>query len=789
MSSLSKAEIIKTKPIGVGLDAFRDSLTSACADAAIPCSVDSLRQIDAEVLQNLSLDLISALQALPSSRVLHSISGSRNLFGDLLRLSSAINSEEFDTERLIPLFGAIFRREADDAVWDKVYAIVTESTPPPWPLPLLSQTPHFHTTSSFVNSSERRKHVDNVLKEELGSIYIDVPGFFEAYFGSTIDGLDKISAAVFLKCKAGDTPLFKEGDGWRDWPETPNEKEVLRWLTATIKAFRDIVAEEGFSMTNDRTILSQPDQPLQGSMTDRKLDIGFIDNSKLNDHTVYHWLHVLILGELKSNSSADMASKTWRDLGRYAKNVLTIQDTRRFVLGFTLCGSNMRLWEFDRVGAIASSSFDTNKDGLQFISIMLGFLLMNDEQLGHDPSILRTSDGAKYIEITRNGESERLFLEELMKRSACVAGRATTCWKARREGDQTNAPLVIKDSWQYPEREEEGKLLYEAREKGVINVARYYYHETVQVNKKADTIRENVRKGLDVTQSTNYKSTRSELSLTVHDRAGMGRMGRSSSTTGRKRSSSCTGAILLPSKRPCSRSPSKGGDNANLQDRVHRRVIVSDYGTPIYKARSRVSLLSALESCIEGYQSLHTQAGFLQGDVSPGNLILNEDKENPSWSAFLIDLDLAIEEQREQSSGARGKTGTRAFMAIGLLLDEQHSFRHDLESFFWVLFWICIHYDGPTKEVGPTDFDCWNYEDDKKLAHSKKGVVDDEGDFLKIAEESFTSYYQLLVSWVNRLRRVVFPGGVRRKDEDRRLYTQMKETLRRAAEDPKVLAL
>jgi hypothetical protein len=35
------------------------------------------------------------------------------------------------------------------------------------------------------------------------------------------------------------------------------------------------------------------------------------------------------------------------------------------------------------------------------------------------------------------------------------------------------------------------------------------------------------------------------------------------------------------------------------------------------------------------------------------------------------------------SSGARGKTGTRAFMAIGVLLDdEQHSFMHDLESFF-----------------------------------------------------------------------------------------------------------
>jgi hypothetical protein len=77
--------------------------------------------------------------------------------------------------------------------------------------------------------------------------------------------------------------------------------------------------------------------------------------------------------------------------------------------------------------------------------------------------------------------------------------------------------------------------------------------------------------------------------------------------------------------------------------------------------------------------------------------MINEDRDNPSWSPFLIDLDLAIREDRERASGAKGKTGTRAFMAIGALLGEQHTFMHDLESFFWVLFWTCIHYDAQGK--------------------------------------------------------------------------------------------
>lgn len=167
--------------------------------------------------------------------------------------------------------------------------------------------------------------------------------------------------------------------------------------------------------------------------------------------------------------------------------------------------------------------------------------------------------------------------------------------------------------------------------------------------------------------------------------------------------------------------------------------------------------------------------------------MMNEDKDNPSQQSFLIDLDLAIKEEREEPSGARAKTGTRAFMAIGLLLGEKHSFMHDLESFFWVLFWICVHYNGPGGGVGITEFECWNYENAAKLSKLKFGTVGDEGDFLKTAEESFTAYYKSLIPWVNRLRKVVFPNGGRWKKSDSGLYLEMMKILRTAQKDPKVL--
>ncbi|KMP10202.1 hypothetical protein CIRG_09883 [Coccidioides immitis RMSCC 2394] len=184
--------------------------------------------------------------------------------------------------------------------------------------------------------------------------------------------------------------------------------------------------------------------------------------------------------------------------------------------------------------------------------------------------------------------------------------------------------------------------------------------------------------------------------------------------------------------------------------------------------------------------SLYQKAGLIQSDISPRNLLVNENDDNPAWRSFLIDLDLAIRVERDSFSGARGKTGTRAFMAIGVLYGETHSFMHDLESFFWFLFWVCIHYDGPGKGRIVQQFEEWNYVHTEKLANEKKGVISDEGDFLRIAKDNFTPFYQPLIRCVNRLRRLAFPDGGRWKKLNSDLPRNMIEELERAREDPGV---
>lgn len=196
-----------------------------------------------------------------------------------------------------------------------------------------------------------------------------------------------------------------------------------------------------------------------------------------------------------------------------------------------------------------------------------------------------------------------------------------------------------------------------------------------------------------------------------------------------------------------------------------------------------MALVTALNSCIEGHESLRKAAGILHRDISINNLMTNEDDNVSSWPSFLIDLDLGIKEQRDGASGARRKTGTRAFMAIGALLGEQHSFMHDLESFFWVLFWICIHCEGPDESRVVKQFDKWNYADTEELAKQKLGTVAMEAIFMKTISDNFTSYCKPLIPLSNKLRKVVFPRDTSWEREDETLYSQMREILQEWSSD------
>ncbi|KUI65205.1 hypothetical protein VM1G_00594 [Cytospora mali] len=762
---MDTSKIQEVHPIGTLLDVAHESLS------VLEQKHGNLESVDTSELQIITIQFVSALLTHEATSILPSKSGSKKLRVDLMRFINAITSD-FDFGRVKPLLATVLRRKSDQEFWDQVYKVVTESTPTPQLTSapsLVKQTPRTRSTG-HINSSQQRESTDMLLKQELDVLYVDVPDFHKAFLGH-IPGLEAATDAVFKDFQARASPQYCDGK-WVEWPNDANQYKVLSWLRTLCNTLANVAKDYGLNIT--RQFISFPDKyPTSATPARRKLDVGFIDKLRAESEPSFSDMH--ILGELKCNPNADTAVQAWFDNARYVREVFALQDDRRFVLAFTLCGPRMRVWKFDRLGGIGSDQFDINEDGRRLVLTLLGFLTIGQADLGYDPTIRKADDGKRFIEISRNGKQERLIIQyPPILRIPCIVGRATTCWKAYSE-DHPEKTLVIKDSWQDVRRDVEGDLLQLASMKGVTNVATYYHHETVQVDGRDDDILNNVRKNLDMLHT---------------------RQVRLFGTSSRKRGSSPTNAGP-PSKRSSSQRPAtpsvslskaeaedKAKDKAKDKppsNRVHRRVIVCDYGIPIYQASSRVNLLTALGGCIRGHRSLLLDAHLLHRDISLENLMIKEHDINNS---FLIDLDLAVDPWRTDSSGSEGITGTQAFMSIGALRGKQHTFRDDLESFLWVLFWICIHYNNTGDSIVKATFESWNYQSPMDLAVTKRGYSHHE-EFMSAITDNFTPSYQCLIPYVEQLRKAIFQEPV---TQDMKLYDDVLDILRKAREDSEVAA-
>ncbi|KAL1633268.1 hypothetical protein SLS58_011157 [Diplodia intermedia] len=779
-------EIINQHPLKSVLDAFRTTFKSTHPRMSSR-NVEPFEKI-----------LVNIFMTHPAALLLPGHGQSNGtLVVDIGPLYGQLATGAADIKHTARLVQNVVADKDDATIWATVYKLIGDTKPPYSPIsshqpanprtpprsapaPSFQETPtNFHSGSS-VGTSEQRKDIDPLLHGEVRrSLIIDHPGIFDAFYGR-VSHLEDVAKAVFDACKSSDPPRFVEGTGWTDWPSTCSENEVLSFLENLIDHFLLVAKNGGFQPAKRRPFVARPNQALRGTKANRKLDVGIMSDTASDSEPVW-WSKILIAGELKSNPNRSVSLETSYDIARYAREVLSSQDTRRFALGFTLCGSLMRLWEFDRLGCVGSTFFDIQNEGHRFVSVVLGWLWMNDEELGFDPTISEDDDGTKYLEIRRSGRSERIRLERTMTRQRVIAGRATTCWEGWIEGDSDDnsddgsdgSPqrVVVKDSWQYEDRPEEGPLLEDATAAGVDNIARHYHHETVHVGGIPDDVIGNVRKELGPGGRRESKSHDSPVTaiLTSSSSQQQSRASSRASNKSLKRSSDQV-TMPPPSKRPRSNRP---------PNRVHRRVVMRDVGKNLYHASSLRAMLTGLLGGLKGHESLVAKAGILHRDISIGNVMLNDAEDD----GFLIDVDLAIKMDREEASGAPSKTGTKVFMAIGALKGDPHLDLHDKESFFWLLLWISTHWMGPGKPLtSSTICDKWDTMSTEDLAKNKIGAINEEDSLATELETHLTEFCMPLKPCIQELRTVVFPGGSRRRTNDPALYGQMVSVLEKAKE-------
>jgi serine/threonine protein kinase len=124
------------------------------------------------------------------------------------------------------------------------------------------------------------------------------------------------------------------------------------------------------------------------------------------------------------------------------------------------------------------------------------------------------------------------------------------------------------------------------------------------------------------------------------------------------------------------------------ETRVYSCLVVSPAGRVISDFRTVRELLESMRDAIKAHQPLYKTGNILHRDISSNNIIITKPDVADGYKGMLIDLDLA-KERDSGPSGARHQTGTMQFMAVEVLRKADHTYRHDLESFFYVLLWMC----------------------------------------------------------------------------------------------------
>ncbi|RPB23921.1 hypothetical protein L211DRAFT_838374 [Terfezia boudieri ATCC MYA-4762] len=423
------------------------------------------------------------------------------------------------------------------------------------------------------------------------------------------------------------------------------------------------------------------DKPLRGTHNNDIRPDFVLTCGEVDGEVPLEWRTVLVVGEHKSTGSK--INKTFTQLASYAEQVFIAQPFRVFVLGVLTSnvGPKLRFWRFDRSGAISSVPLDYSTSDLDLLTVvraLVSISLMNAQSMGFHVDSISWGDEHAYPLDQKSDISIKMFkpilenslvtvdpslklavlLKELVFLAPGIVTRGTRIWTGALSSGEA---IVIKYSWSNTKRALEGDLYQLASEKRVIGVA------TILCCTTYENVLTHLHAGGSPAADSNF------------------------------------------------RQPQAYKIHMQRQNRVLSRLVLSPTGRPLLDSRlSPLQVAEGLLAGLIGHASLFFQGGILHRDISPNNIIVIDDSlpqltlvsspvpttSDPfAWiwprdtplRGCLIDLDYAIEASA-QPSGALDRTGTYPFIAVQVLRGrERHRYRHDLESFLYVLIWVCCY--------------------------------------------------------------------------------------------------
>ncbi|KZV71162.1 hypothetical protein PENSPDRAFT_650916 [Peniophora sp. CONT] len=600
--------------------------------------------------------------------------------------------------------------------------------------------PHAHRIATDVATAEA------IVRQEMRShAYVledDPATFFDHFLSGKASRSKRTVADITASVKAAllkNGTLKPAGTGdatqWTKFPvkQPQNEaslyKPMIEILQAITKECSSIAEDD---ITIKTTWIDQHERCIKShrNEVDWKPDVFSVRQGsprKRGDNGVtpkeIWWRMVQTILEIKKRGDTSLALV---QLLRYIRQALCEQPDRRFMYGLVLAGKFLQVWHVDRSGAIAPKQFDIHKRPDLLIQTVVALLVKPPKDMGWDPTMLmyppvgpgtathvkpcpsyeipvpqgHSNEAAveafyhqRWLVSVSSEDSPRakptefvLFRVISWTDSEVIRGRATRVWHAWLKADYDNIKdmydrptYVFKDCWRDERRGLEGHFYKKAQagtEDGRIpGVASMLLYGAVKIGKEVDSTNF-VRGEFELPdellpiylreRTTNYHENTQPDTRVIP-------------TTIREEQAARQWAAQWLDGETLSKSPPIPQYN-----RVHSRLVMRDYGIPIYRFTSLTELLGAFRDAIAGHRALHDK-GVLHRDISIGNILITPHRK-VGCRGMLIDLDYARETPVSDDKTLHDdeRSGTKIFMGIetvlrrGVANGEFHSgFRND----------------------------------------------------------------------------------------------------------------
>ncbi|KAI0089552.1 hypothetical protein BDY19DRAFT_1056546 [Irpex rosettiformis] len=336
-----------------------------------------------------------------------------------------------------------------------------------------------------------------------------------------------------------------------------------------------------------------------------------------------HWDDIVVPGEMKKCGRAEDFNHNNAKLLWSLRHAMRETVYRRFIFGYTIENTQMRLWFCSRSDIIASDAFNFIMDHETVVHFFLSIMFAQKSRLGYDPTISvakRAKDqrSTKYgIKVRgKDGRESTYIMEEVVANmsSGTLQGRSTRVWRGKKadaNGHSTGHNMVIKDCWIDSSREREGDFLaeiFEAAKKSPNP------EHLPRIQKHFLTVVQHGDVFIDGEQDNTFGLLRGDADFPEPKRV---LTLRCSSET-REMINPPTGLVRV--------------DQATIDwlhhlqlhhDKFHYRIVFDSEEDcdPIDKLTSVRGIWYALTGALTGLATLH-QLGFIHRDISPGNILV-----------------------------------------------------------------------------------------------------------------------------------------------------------------------